>query len=205
MRCNDNSMFGISKSAKKAGMNSRPNKERLTIIRVSEWRGLKAESQIQKKNCIGMLNIYTKSSPSGCLVFLDNVMQHQFNSSLMQYKLKTNDLSFKTANSLPQNYHYNSHPVFHPNISHSFIYSLFPGQNYHPKIILIMSILFSKTLNCSYITEPKLSQTAKAFHHLTPPIFSCLNFPVSSSKLLSRPFTFVYLLFPLACFSLLYF
>lgn len=163
-------------------MNSRPNKERLTIIRVSEWRGMKAESQIQKKNCIGMLNIYTKNSPSGCLIFLDNIMQHQFNSSFMQYKLNTNHLSFKVVDSLPQNCHYNSHPLFHPNIFHSFIYSLFPGQNYHPKIIFIMSILFSKTLNCSYTTESKLSQIAKAFNHLTPPIFSYLNFPVPSSK-----------------------
>lgn len=163
-------------------MNSRPNKERLTIIRVSEWRDIKAESQIQKKHCIGMLNIYTKNSRSGCLIFLDNIMQHQFYSSFMQYKLNTNHLSFKVVDSLPQNYYYKSHPLSHPNIFHSFIYSLFPGQNYHSKIVFIMSILFSKTLNCSSTTESKLSQTAKAFNHLTPSNFSYLNFLVPSSK-----------------------
>lgn len=163
-------------------MNSRPNKERLTIIRVSEQRGIKAESQIQKKHCIGMLYIYTKNSQSGCLIFFNNIMQHQFYSSVIQYKLNTNHLSFKAVDSLPQNYYYNSYPLSHHNIFHSFIYSLFPGQNYHPKIIFIMSILFSKTLNCSSTTESKLSQTAKTFNHLTPPIFSYLNFPVPSSK-----------------------
>lgn len=199
MRCNDNSMFGMSRSAKK--LYEFQTRQRKAHHHQSEWRGMKAESQIQKRHCTGMFNIYTKNSLLRCLIFLDN-MQHQFHSNFTQCTLNANHLSFKVVDSLPQNYQYVTHFPNSIFSIRSFIHHL-QVKMIILKIIFIMSMLFSKTLNCFYTTESKLSQTTTAFSNLTPTNPSICKLSCSRIQVCSRHF--VYLLFPFTCFSFSYF
>ena len=67
--------------------------------------------------------------------------------------------------------------------SSPFATQYFPFTCYHPKIIFIISVLFTKTFICSNSVESKLNQIAKTFNNLTTTHFSvCKLFPIPPSK-----------------------